>query len=186
MSNAIHRLTSIKTFSACLFAAVGLFLSPMSANSASPGTVEASTAEDVGTPLVTGNTLDYPTSHLPRGAALRLGKGAIGNSDRTVTFSPDGRLLAVASGIGVWLYTAENLESVTLLPSGSVNSLSFSSDGTTLASGGHVRGHGEVRLWDVATATNTATSIYEGGVTQYLVLSPDGKNLHCSLPAWNA
>ena len=158
MSNANHRLTSIKTLSACLFAAVGLFLQPMSAISASPG-----------------NALDHQTSHLPRGATLRLGKGAIGNSDRAVAYSPDGKLLAVASGIGVWLYTTENLESVTLLPSGSVNSLSFSSDGATLASGGHMRGYAEVRLWDVATATNTATFRYEGGVSQYLVLSPDGK-----------
>ena len=182
MSNAIHRLVSVKGFGTCLFAAVGLFLAPMSTGSVSSGNAEASTAEDVGTPLVTGNTLDYPTWHLPRGATLRLGKGAIGDSDRAIAFSPDGKLLAVASGIGVWLYTVENPESVTLLPSGSVNSLSFSSDGATLASGGHMSGPAEVRLWDVATATNTATFGFESGVSQYLVLSPDGKTF--IVPTW--
>ena len=128
MSNAIHRLVSVKGFSTCLFAAVGLFLSPMSAISASPG-----------------NALDYPTWHLPQGATVRIGKGRIGLTDRAVAFSPDGKLVAVASGIGVWLYSVEDPERFTLLPSGVVHSLSFSSDGTTLAAGGHLRGHSEVK-----------------------------------------
>ena len=83
---------------------------------------------------------DLSTWHLPRGATLRMGKGRIGGSDRAVAFSPDGKLLAVASGTGVWLYTVENLEAVALLPSGRVNSISFSSDGATLASGGNLGG----------------------------------------------
>ena len=159
MSNAIHRLVSVKGFSTCLFAAVGLFLSPMSANSASSGTA-----------------LDYPTWHLPRGATVRLGKGRIGHTDRAVAFSPDGKLVAVASGIGVWLYTVENPERFSLLPSGVVNSLCFSSDGRTLASGGGWRENSEVRLWDVATETNTTTVTVQTSSPIYLSLSPDGKS----------
>ncbi len=177
MSNVNHLLVSVKGFITCLFAAVGLFLSPVSANSAPPGTVEASTAVGVGNSVVPGNALDHPTWHLPRGATVRMGKGRIGDTDRAIAFSPDGKLLAVASGIGVWLYTVENPESATLLPSGSVSSLSFSSDGATLAAGGNLLGYAELRIWDVATATNTASTTYESGLTQYLVLSPDGNSI---------
>ena len=119
---------------------------------------------------------DLSTWHLPRGATLRMGKGRIGGSDRAVAFSPDGKLLAVASGTGVWLYTVENLEAVALLPSGRVNSISFSSDGATLASGGTLGGNADVRLWDVATASNTTTFTFQNPVMAYLVLSPDGKS----------
>ncbi len=121
---------------------------------------------------------DFPTWHLPRGATLRMGKGRIGGSDRAVAFSPDGKLLAVASGTGVWLYTVENLEAVALLPSGSVSSLSFSSDGATLASGGRLGEYADVRLWDVATASNITTFTFaaQSSVIEYLVPSPDGKS----------
>ena len=69
---------------------------------------------------------NFPTWQLPRGATVRMGKGRISDTDRAVAFSPDGKLLAVASGIGVWLYSVEDPERFTLLPSGVVHSLSFS------------------------------------------------------------
>ena len=130
-----------------------------------PNTVRASIAElvvetfnavGVGTPVISGNAIEYPTLHLPRGASLRLGKGAIGRSRRAVAFSPDGTSVAVASGIGVWLYTVDAPEKVTLLPTNVVvHSVSFSTDGKTLVSAGRWRQEVDVRLWDLATGTHT-------------------------------
>ncbi len=124
---------------------------------------------------VVSDSENFPTWNLPRGATVRMGKGRIGDSDRAIAFSPDGRLLAVASGTGVWIYTVEDLEVAALLPAGRVISLSFSSDGATLASGGMSRGYTDLRLWDVASATNTNTFTFETRMLPYLVPSPDGK-----------
>ena len=40
---------------------------------------------------------------LPEGATQRIGKGAIWE----IGYSPDGKILAVASSIGTWLYDAQ-------------------------------------------------------------------------------
>ena len=45
---------------------------------------------------------DYTRFSLPDGALARLGKGTISE----VAYSPDGSLLAVAGGAGIWLYDA--------------------------------------------------------------------------------
>ena len=54
-----------------------------------------------------------------------------------------------------------------------VNSVSFSPDGTTLASAGDGLSDGGVQLWDVATHTNIATLQHRGGV-ESVSFSPDG------------
>ena len=48
---------------------------------------------------------DSPQWHLPGGAKARLGKGRI----YEIQYSPDGTRLAVASGIGIWLYDTGDL-----------------------------------------------------------------------------
>ncbi len=150
-----------------------------------PNTVRASIAELVvetfnalghGSPVIDDDAFDYSRLHLPRGASLRLGNGAIGESDRAVAFSPDGKQLAVASGIGTWLFAVDEPEKGTLLPSDVVHSVSFSPDGKTLVSSGGWRREGEVRLWDVATETYTRIPMHEGNWTD-LLLSPDGRTL---------
>ena len=56
---------------------------------------------------------DYRKWELPDGAILRLGKGVLGGSDRAIAFSPDGKHLAVASGIGIWIYDVETARELT-------------------------------------------------------------------------
>ena len=110
----------------------------------------------VGMPSVSVPEGNYPAWHLPEAAIIRLGKGRIGRSDRAVAFSPNGQFLAVASSIGVWMYDVATSDELSLLPVGLANSVSFSPDGTTLASGSG-QDRGELRLWDLATGTRTAT-----------------------------
>ena len=67
-------------------------------------------AVGVGTPEVVMADFDYPREDLPAGATVRLGRGGVGSSDRALSFSPDGRLLAVASAAGAWLYEPKGPE----------------------------------------------------------------------------
>ena len=126
---------------------------------------------------------DYRTWHLPDGATIRLGKGLIGvpgdasgSSDRAVAFSPDGQRLAVASGIGLWLYDVATSRELALLPTErQAHSAAFSRDGTMLASG---LDDGTITLWDASTLAYVATlsgSRY-GGVTS-VSFSHDGAML---------
>ena len=54
---------------------------------------------------------DSPQWHLPEGVKARLGKGGISE----IQYSPDGRRLAVASSIGIWLYDTQRSEALNLL-----------------------------------------------------------------------
>ena len=114
---------------------------------------------------------DYRTWHLPDGAMARLGKGVIYD----IAFSPGGQYLAVASGIGVWIYEVATSRALMLIPTtSSVWSVSFSPDGVTLASGAR---DGTVRLWDVATHTTIATLEGHTDVVRSVSFSPDGATL---------
>ena len=136
-------------------------------------------AEGVGMPTVPSEDGDLQKWHLPDGAIVRLGKGLLGESGQSVGFSPDGQRLAVASGIGVWLYEVTTSRVLALIPTMSqVNSVSFSSDGTMLASGSS---NGDIELWNVVTGTNIAAFggyAFGGplGVTS-VSFSPDGTML---------
>ena len=80
---------------------------------------------------------------LPKGAIARLGKGGVGD----IKYSPDGRLLAVASRIGIWLYDVATLQEAAFL-TGDTNGIicvAFSPDGRTFAIG---TGDGTIQLWD--------------------------------------
>jgi WD40 repeat protein len=65
-----------------------------------------------------------------------------------VAFAPDGKLLAVASGIGIYLYDAADLSEVRFIATDTaLFSVAFAPDGRLLASGSD---DGTIRLWGVA------------------------------------
>ena len=133
----------------------------------------AFTAQGVGTPVAELEG-DYRTWHLPRAATVRLGKGAMGEGDRAVALSADGRCLAVASAIGVWLYETAGSRAQALLPTeGRVHSVSFSLQGT-LAAG--LRG-GRIELWEVETGERIGTLRHGGWGGLTVAFSPDGTRL---------
>ncbi len=107
---------------------------------------------------------DYARWNLPEGALSRLGKGSFGYGDPVVAFSPDGGRLAIATGIGIWMFDLRSAVEVARFTrlSERVNSVSFSPDGKTLASGSR---DGTVLLWNVSPEVKpqpSATPDFDG------------------------
>ena len=73
----------------------------------------------------------------------RLGNGIV----LRMAYSPDGKRIAVMGPLGIWLYDAETLTEVGMIPEGA-NEIAFSPDGGTLASGSW--SDRTVHLWDVS------------------------------------
>lgn len=101
---------------------------------------------------------------------MRLGRGQA----QAVDFSPNGDMIAVASSIGVWLYSADAVDTVAepplLVTVNPVNAVAFSPDGSLVAAGDD----GEfVTLWDVATQEMLA-EIAVGSGTNDMAFSSDG------------
>ena len=113
-----------------------------------------------------------PQWDLPEGVRARLGKGNINE----IAYSPDGSRLAVGGSIGIWVYDAQSGAEVALIGAHTswVDSVSFSPDGTTIASGS---GDNTVRLWDAATSTALRTLTGHTGSVESVVFSLDGTTL---------
>ncbi|RKU24618.1 hypothetical protein C6497_17520 [Candidatus Poribacteria bacterium] len=120
------------------------------------------------TSLAQDNTQDG----LPEGAIARLGKGGI----NIMQFSPDGTRLAVGTDIGVWLYDLPDGKETALFTerTGQVNTLEFSQDGKTLASGGF--NSPDIHLWDLNT-NNRHTSFSSKGSLVTIAFSQNNTTL---------
>lgn len=139
-----------------------------------------------------GFSQEYTQWRLPQSAEARIGKGIITD----IRFSPDDTILAVASSVGVWLYDSQTGDEIVLLKERNMgnrwaNTLAFSPDGNTLASG-ISRDHGPIQLWDTTTDEKNRTLTGEMGSIRSLTFSPDGTLLFCAgnhrnmqLTAWN-
>ena len=103
-----------------------------------------------------------------------------GSEVQDVAFSPDGKILALASRAGTvqfWDVVAGKLMDTLKGHSSAVNAVSFSPDGRTLASGSTDQ---TVRLWNVETRRELM-QLGSGGVeldqVQTLSFAPDGRHL---------
>ncbi len=105
---------------------------------------------------------------LPAGALGRLGYGR----PEDVRFSPDGRLLAVATSIGIELWDTATQKRVEFFETGAwMKSVAFSADGRTIAAAGRV-----AKVWDLDARQEVATLRYRFGFSS-VALSPDGTTL---------
>ncbi|RKU28057.1 hypothetical protein C6497_10005 [Candidatus Poribacteria bacterium] len=120
-------------------------------------------------------TIDSPQRYLPKGVMARIGKGSVNQ----LVYSPDGTILAVATGIGLWLYDTNSTDELALLMphTSRITCLSFSPDGETIVTGSE---DAIVRLWDVKT--QTLKQIFRGHNHRVfnVVFNSDGKILASS------
>ena len=95
---------------------------------------------------------------------------------RSMSFSPDGTILASSSGEEIKLWDVATQEKIATLidaPYGIVfwvYSVAFSPDGTTLAAGSRKA----IKLWDVVTQKKIATLRGSDSRVSYVAFSPDG------------
>ena len=109
--------------------------------------------------------------NLPEGVKARLGKGKISK----IQYSSDSTILVVATGIGIWIYDIATHQEVALLTAHTsvVNSIVFSPDGHTFASGSE---DGTILLWHRSTGAQKVLTRSPESVSN-LAFSPDGKTL---------
>jgi len=115
---------------------------------------------------------------IPDEPSVRMGKGTLSD----IAYSPDGKILAVSTGLGIRLYDANNLEEIGILEEDKVTpgNLYFSPDGKILAI---VNNSGTViTLWNMETKAKIGS--INGQLGYVLSFSPDGKIL-ASSGTWN-
>ncbi len=154
----------------------GKSIEPMKSQSTSPGVppIPISPAvlkKDEATQLELPKVPAGWSGPIPPGAFARIGKGRISGN---VVFSPDGRFLAVASSLGIYLYSVAGETIWYLGTQAQVTSIAFSPDGGILASGS---GDGTVRLWRVSDGRLLRTLEGHIWAVSSVAFSPDGEIL---------
>lgn len=198
---SLSLLVSLCTLSACGgtpdSSAPSATLIPPATFTQSPSSTPSLTA----TPLPTNTPTLTPTPRLPVGAGIplpvpgtiisaenidqvielaRWGKGVITDA----AYSPDGKLIAVASTLGVSIYSADNLnEILSFETEAKVNSLAFSPDGETIIAG---LSNANLQLWKTADGSLIRSFDAEtGGSITKAVFSPDGSVVAASSSSGN-
>ena len=126
-----------------------------------------------------GRTSLWDVASRKQVTTLQLGDGY---AVWSLSFSPDGTLLAIGGSKAVeggdiavvWLWDVASRKQVDTLDTEWIGPLSFSSDGSLLATGD---GENGTRLWDVASRRQVATFQHGDMWVQALSFSPDGSLL---------
>ncbi len=72
---------------------------------------------------------------------------------RELSYSPDGKELAIACNLGIWIYDVENnAEKILITDESKVSTVAYSPDGTTLVTAGD-----DIRLWNAKTKEHKIT-----------------------------
>ena len=97
----------------------------------------------------------------------------------SITFSPDGEMLASVSGktIRLWNFVTGEYKQTLTGNRWGIRSIAFSPDGRTLASGGGDRFRDEIHLWDVVTGEHKDMFRGHRNMVNSVAFSPDGQTL---------
>ncbi len=118
---------------------------------------------------------NYTTLRLSEFAKGPVGSGSI----NSIQFSPDGKLLAVASSTSIWIYDVDTSKELYRFIGHvqTVSSIAFSPNSKMLASGSWDQ---TVRLWDPKKGTHLRTLTGHTGRVHSVAFSPNGRTLASS------
>lgn len=123
---------------------------------------------------------DTSNWHLPANAKARLGKGLINE----IQYTPDGKILAVATHIGIWLYDTDTNKEFALISAHteSIKCIDFNADGSLLAAGSG----SNVVLWDMSDHTQRLViEVIQDRDVLSVAFSPDGKTIAAGTNRWD-
>ncbi|MCK6623712.1 MAG: hypothetical protein DPW09_02125 [Anaerolineae bacterium] len=148
-------------------------LSPMTDGAASPSLALTETARLASTTIQSDTVeLQRPISPDNAGQVEQLaqaGRGAV----EIIAWSPDGRVMAVAGTLGIYLYQAETLQDLRLLPTDRpVKLVSFSPDGDQLITGDI---DGQIQMWRTDSGQRLYTLAGANIELTQVAFSPDGR-----------
>jgi len=160
---------------------------PTATQTATPIPIDTPTPAEIAPeiPTATDTPSPNPTIQLPVAAissdkaaqVTELARWGKGNVASGLAYSPDGKLLAMGSSIGVYLYDTETQKVVRFLDTNDwVSSIAFSPNGETMA----VNSDTSVQLWRVADGQLTSTLTGHTDTVSSVTFSPDGKMLASS------
>jgi len=123
-------------------------------------------------PVLAGTPVPLPAAPITPDNVDQLRQLAMWGKGRIeqLAYSPDGKILAVGTTAGVWLYDADTLAELRFINTGNfVGSLAFTGDGTKLVVD---IGASTVSIWDVATASRLSSRRIRDGYQGSAVYSP--------------
>jgi len=139
-------------------------------------------------PVLAGTPVPLPNEPITPENVDRIQQLAMWGKGRIehLAYSPDGKILAVGTTAGVWLYDAETLAELRFINTGNfVGSLAFTGDGTKLVTD---VGASAIITWDVATGEKLNSvrvrDGYQGGMNfspGSVAFSPGGNILAAAL-----
>ena len=93
-----------------------------------------------------------------------------------VSFSPDGRSIAIAGGDTAWIYETEHGDRVVgpMRHAKNINALAYSPNGTMIATASEDE---TARLWDTENGKPIGGPIFHAGDVEAVAFSPDGQTL---------
>lgn len=122
--------------------------------------------------LLNGFAQDYTQWQLPEGVKMRLGKGRI----MDIVYSADGNKFAVATTIGIWIYSADKGEELNLITGHDiqVETVTFTQDAENIIS---ADSSGECRKWDVASGELIEVFAEGNDISDKVDISANGTTL---------